>query len=212
MKAKETRAPRRLPLLAICLAVFAGCAEEDVRYSPRQQILPAHIKRIAIRQVINKTQQHGLEDKFVLRIRDEFLRNGLYHIVPEHDADGLVVVTITRYILIPTQYDSVLTPTAYKLRVLVDLDFIDRTKGTILFREPNLESIQTYSAPTVSGGITEEEARELIWDVLGRDIVKRVVEGFGSVTGVSQRSITGQAPPNQKAPALPPKPVNPNVY
>ncbi len=193
-------------------AVLTGCADEDVRYTPRKQILPAHIKRIATRPIINKTQQFGLEDKFILRIRDEFLRNGLYQIVPEPEADGLVLVTIKRYILIPTQYDSVLTPTAYKLRVLIDIDFIDRTNNTILFREPNLESIQTYSAATVAGGITEEQARELIWDVLARDIVKRVVEGFGSVTGASQRSVSGDAPPNQQQPVLPSKPVNPNIY
>lgn len=206
------RAALSLPALAAASLFFSGCAGEDVLYAPRKQILPAHIKRIAIRPAINKTQQFGLEDKFVLRVRDEFLRRGLYQIVPEPEADGLVLVTITRYILIPTQYDSVLTPTAYKLRVLVDLDFIDRTNNTILFREPNLEGIQTYSAPTVSGGITEEEARELIWDVLARDIVTRVVEGFGSVTGTSQREISGEAPPNQEKPLLPSKPVNPNIY
>ncbi|MFH2205075.1 MAG: LPS assembly lipoprotein LptE [Elusimicrobiota bacterium] len=204
---------------ALCLTLAAGlgagltgCADEDVRYTPRKQILPAHIKRIAIRPIINKTPQFGLEDKFILRIRDEFLRNGLYQIVPEPEADGLVMVTIMRYILIPTQYDSVLTPTAYKLRLLIDLDFIDRTNNTILFREPNLESIQSYSASTVAGGITEEEARELIWDVLARDIVKRVVEGFGSVTGASQRSVSGESPPDQEQPALPSRPVNPNIY
>ncbi|MCH8964791.1 MAG: hypothetical protein IIB58_07520 [Planctomycetes bacterium] len=121
-------------------------------------------------------------------------------------------MTLTRYILIPTQYDSVLTPTAYKLRIMVDLDFIDKTRNVILFREPNLEGIQTYAASTVSGGITEEEARELIWDVLGRDIAKRVIEGFGPVTGTSQREISSQAPPNQPKPLLPSRPVNPNVY
>jgi hypothetical protein len=203
---------RTLCFALIASLGFLGCASEDVLYSPRKQILPAHINKIAVRPIINKTQQFGLEDKFVLRIRDEFLRRGLYQIVPEKDADGLVLVTITRYILIPTQYDSVLTPTAYKLRVLIDLDFIDRTNNTILFREPNLEGIQTYSASTVSGGITEEEARELIWDVLSRDVVTRVVDGFGSVSGASRRSITGEAPPNQEKPALPSKPVNPDLY
>lgn len=201
-------------LAPFLIGIITGCAGDDVLYSPRKQILPAHINKIAIRPIINKTQQFGLEDKFVLRIRDEFLRRGLYQIVPEADADGLVLVTLTRYILIPTQYDSVLTPTAYKLRVMVDLDFIDKVRNppVILFREPNLEGIQTYAASTVSGGITEEEARELIWDVLGRDIVKRVIEGFGSVTGTSQREISSQAPPNQPKPLLPSKPVNPNIY
>lgn len=209
---KRIRCSAKFLHIFLTATLLGACAGEDVNYHPSRQILPAHIKRIAIRPVINKTPQFGLEDKFVLRIRDEFLRKGLYQIVPEKESHGLVMVTIRRYILIPTQYDSVLTPTAYKLRVLIDLDFIDRTTNTILFREPGLESIQTYSAPTVQGGITEEEARELIWDVLARDIVTRVVDGFGSVTGSSQRLISGEAPPNQKEPKLPTKPVNPNIY
>jgi len=189
-----------------------GCGSSNLVYRPNSQILPAHIRRIAIRPVANKTQQFGLEDKLTLNIRDEFLRNGLYQIRPESDADGVVVVTLTRYILTPSQYDSVLTPTAHKLRVLVDLQFIDRTKNVILWTEHNLEGIQNYKASTQRGGITEEEARELIWDILARDIVKRTVEGFGAVSGASQRSISEEAPPNQPKPALPGRPVNPNPY
>ncbi|MEK7746480.1 MAG: LPS assembly lipoprotein LptE, partial [Elusimicrobiota bacterium] len=138
----------------------AACAGDDVAYRPTPQILPQHISRIAIRPVINKTQQFGLEDKLTLRIRDEFLRDGRYPLVPESNADGLVLVTLKRYILTPTQYDSVLTPTAYKLIVLANLDFVDRTTNTILWSEPNLEGIQSFTASTLKGGITEEQARE----------------------------------------------------
>ncbi len=190
----------------------AACAGDDVAYRPTPQILPQHISRIAIRPVINKTQQFGLEDKLTLRIRDEFLRDGRYPLVPESNADGLVLVTLKRYILTPTQYDSVLTPTAYKLIVLANLDFVDRTTNTILWSEPNLEGIQSFTASTLKGGITEEQARELVWDVLARVLVKRTVEGFGAVTGASQRQITGDAPPGQEAPKLPTSPFNPNPY
>ena len=209
------RIPRRIgPFAALALAAaLAGCAEtEGVIYKPRQQLLPSHINRIAIRPVTNKTQQFGLEDKLTLRIRDEFLRDGRYQIMPEGDSDGVVAVNITRYILTPTQYDTVLTPTAYKLWILVNLTFIDRTKNTILWTEPNLEGIQTYTASTLQGGITEEEARELIWDVLARDIVKRTVEGFGAASGRSSREIKGEPPPSEGAPPLPPKPILQNPY
>jgi hypothetical protein len=204
---------KRPPLFLAAALAFAGCGGDDMIYRPAHQLLPQHIKAIAVRNAINKTQQFGLEDKLTLTIRDEFLRNGQYRILPENRADGIVQVTIRRYILVPTQYDTVLTPTAYKLRIIVDLNFIDRGKNRILWSEPNLTGVQSYTASTLSGGITEEQARELIWDQLARDIVKRTVEGFGSVTGTSQRDVSGeQAPAEKKAPALPPKPVNPNVY
>lgn len=202
---------KRLLLLGAAALLAACGGGDDMIYKPADQILPAHIKKIAIRPVINKTQQFGLEDKLTLRIRDEFLRNGTYSVAPETMADGVVVLTLTRYILVPTQYDSVLAPTAYKLRVMADLDFVDRTKNQILWTEPNLEGVQTYTASTLTGGITEEQARELIWDVIARDVVTRVVKGFGSVSGASKRDIDPVAPPHE-TPTPTVKPVNPTPY
>ncbi|MBI4387379.1 MAG: hypothetical protein HY551_08340 [Elusimicrobia bacterium] len=202
---------RRALLVGLSAAFCACAAPDDVTYRPAAQILPANIRKIAIRPMLNKTQQFGLEDKLTLRVRDEFLRDGRYSIVPESDSDGVVVGTLTRYILQPVQYDAVLTPTVYKLRILLTLQFIDRTANTILWEEPNLEGSLIYPASTLQGGLTEEQARESIWDQLSRTVVRRVLEGFGSVTGTSQRAISDQAPPHEP-PAPPPKPINPNPY
>ena len=38
-------------------------------------------------------------------------------------------------------------------------------------------------------GMTEEEAREIIWEKLSRDIVKRTIKGFGSVTSASEKKV-----------------------
>ena len=204
-------APLKALGLAAAAAAFAACGGDDVLYKPADQILPPNIKKLAVRPVINKTQQFGLEDKLTLRIRDEFLRNGHYPIVPESLSDGVVVLTLTRYILVPTQYDSVLAPTAYKLRVMADLEFVDRAKNQVLWTEPNLEGVQTYTASTLIGGITEEQARELVWDVIARDVVTRTVSGFGSVSGRSKRDVSSEGPPSeQKTPPV--KPVNPIPY
>ena len=196
---------------------FFGCAggSSDMSYRPAPQILPANIKRIAIRLAINKTQQFGIEDRLTLRVRDEFLRDGRYPIMPEDSCDGIVQMTVTRYILSPIQYDTNLIPTAYKLRLILDLQFIDKRSNTSLWDEKNLEGILTYPASTLPGGQTEEQARESIYDQLARDIVKRVIEGFGSVTGSSQRYISPDAPstpPSITPPTDPQKPVNPNPY
>lgn len=198
-----------LPLLII----LAGCGE-DVAYRPAAQILPANIKRISVRIVVNKTQQFGLEDKLTRRIIDEFLRDGRYPILPETNADGIVAVTVARYLLNPVQYDANLIPTAYKLRILIDLQFIDRAANAVLWEEKGLEGILTFPAATLPGGKTEEQAREAIWDILARDVTKRVIEGFGSVSGPSRRSISTDAPSTTPViqPAAPQTPVNPNPY
>ncbi len=198
---------------AFLAACSLGCGQE-ITYRPSPQLLPSHIKRLAVRPVVNKTQQFGLEDKLLLRIRDEFLRDGRYPILPEAHADGIVWVTIGRYILTPIQYDANLIPAAYKLRVVVDLQFVDKASNTALWEEKNMEGIQTYAASTLPGGLTEEQARELAWDTLARDIVKRVIEGFGSVTGTSERRITTDAPstPPAVTPSAPITPAVPHPY
>ena len=92
--------------------------------------------------------------------------------------------------------------------------FIDKSTNQILWEEKNLEGILSFPAQTLRGGLTEEQAREQIWDILARNIVKRVVDGFGSVTGTSERRITGEAPSTQPAakPDVPLKPVISNPY
>ena len=48
---------------------------------------------------------------------------------------------------------------------------------------------QTYSASTLPGGLTEQQARERIWEKLSKDIVKRTVDGFGSVMSESKKKV-----------------------
>lgn len=202
---------RLIPLALIALAAACGT---DVAYKPTPQLLPQHVQRLALRPVVNKTQQFGLEDKLMLRVRDEFLRDGRYPLVPEPESQGIVWITVSRYILTAVQYDATQAATAYKLRILIDLQFVDKSTNQIIWEEKNLEGILSFPAQTLRGGLTEEQAREQIWDILARNIVKRVVDGFGSVTGTSERRITGDAPSTQPAakPDEPLKPVISNPY
>lgn len=180
--------------------LLAACGgTQDMSYRPAPQLLPSNIQKIAVRMVQNKTQQFGLEDKFTLRIRDEFLRDSRYPIAPESEAHGVVIPVITRYILTPIQFDSHLVPTAYRLRVMVDVQFVDRSKNTAIWEERNLEGLLQYPAATLPGGLTEELARQQIWDTLARDIVKRTIQGFGSVTGRTGRRQYHDGPSTEPA-------------
>lgn len=201
---------RRLPLLVAAAAMAACGGGPDVAYRPTPQLLPSNIQKLSIRPIVNKTQQFGLEDKLVLAVRDEFLRDARYPLVPEKESNGIVWITITRYLLTPLQYDATLAPTSYKLRVLVDVQMVDRGTNQALWEEKNIEGSLTYPNATLAGGMTEEQARENIWAVLAPMIVKRVVEGFGAVTGTSERRITGDAPSTAPA-ATPEKSITPAV-
>ena len=57
------------------------------------------------------------------------------------------------------------------------------------WEEPRLEQKIRYFAETEPGGKTQEEASEELWDLFANDIVRRTIEGFGTVTGSSPRAV-----------------------
>ena len=118
------------------------------------------------------------------------MRDGRLQVVnKEEDADGVVGADINRYILQPLTYDKNLVTQQWKLWVLLNVYFIDRVNNVTLWTEPNMEGIQIYYDVSQPGGITEEEARTMMWDNLSADIVKRTVEGFGSVQTPSDNKV-----------------------
>ena len=201
---------RRLAFLFAAAALSACGGGPDVAYRPTPQLLPSNIQKLSIRPIVNKTQQFGLEDKLALAVRDQFQKDARYPLTPENESNGIVWITISRYILTPLQFDATLAPTSYKLRVLVDVQLVDRSTNQALWEEKNIEASLTYANQTLTNGLTEEQAREQIWATLAPMIVTRVIDGFGAVTGTSERRITGDAPSTAPA-ATPEKPITPAV-
>jgi hypothetical protein len=197
-------------LLAAASALAACGGGPEVGYRPAPQLLPSNIQKLSIRPIANKTQQFGLEDKLALAVRDQFLHDARYPLVPENEANGIVWITITRYILTPLSYDATQAPTSFKLRILLDVQMVDRSTNQAIWEEKNLEGSLTYANQTLTNGLTEEKARENIWAILAPMVVKRVVDGFGAVTGTSERRITGDAP-STAPPAQPEQPLKPVV-
>lgn len=178
-------------LLTICtVAALAACASEGAVYTPQVQIMPQHIKKVAVRPILNRTEVFALEDKFYNELYDEFLRNGSYQIVSENSgAEGVVVTTITRYLNVPIQYDSQLIPTVYRMDIWLDVVFMDKTTNTPVWREPAFLGTQIYAASTMPGGMTEVQARDIVFQKLSKDIVKRTVDGFGSVMSENKKKV-----------------------
>lgn len=176
-------------LWGLCV-LLGACASEHVIYTPQAQIMPQHIKKIAVRPILNRTEVFALEDKFYNELYDTFLRNGMYQIVSENNgAQGVVVTTISRYLNMPIQYDSQLIPTVYKMDIWLDVVFMDATTNTPVWREPAFLGTQIYAASTLPGGMTEQQARDIIFEKLSKDIVKRTVDGFGSVRSEDKRKV-----------------------
>ena len=66
---------------------------------------------------------------------------------------------------------------------------MDATTNTPVWREPAFLGTQIYAASTLPGGMTEQQARDIIFEKLSKDIVKRTVDGFGSVRSEDKRKV-----------------------
>jgi hypothetical protein len=192
----------KLSFIGLFTITLVGCSK--YYYNPAPQVLPQHIAKLAVRPFANKTQQYGLEDKLTLALQSEFNRDGRYQITAEDQADGVVIGEISKYLLLPLSYDSNHVPTEYKLWILTNVTFYDKVKNLSLWTEPNMSGEIRYfvASSGFAGSLTEDEARQTIFDQLARDIRTRTLEGFGSVTGASDKSVPKSSPEDhQKLPS-----------
>lgn len=181
---------KKFIFIVCACAALAACASEGAVYTPQAQIMPQHIKKVAVRPILNRTEVFALEDKFYNELYDEFLRNGTYQIVSENNgAEGVVITTISRYLNVPIQYDSQLIPTVYRMDIWLDVVLMDKTTNQPVWREPAFLGTQVYAASTLPGGMTEVQARDMVFEKLSKDIVKRTVDGFGSVMSENKRKV-----------------------
>ncbi len=170
------------------LALNSGCISSLLKARP--SALPDYVHKIAVRPFGNVTQQYGLEDKLTLAAQSEFNRDGRYQISAEGQADGVVTGQITKYILEPLSYDANHIPTEYKLTILVTISFLDKVKNQTLWTDPSVYGELRYfvASSGLAGSLTEDEARQTIWDQLSRDIVTRTIEVGPNGTGGSDKS------------------------
>ncbi|PKM92928.1 MAG: hypothetical protein CVU80_00810 [Elusimicrobia bacterium HGW-Elusimicrobia-4] len=190
-KGKRKKEKGRL-MTVICNLQFAiflliiGCASH---YTPAPQQLPQNIRKVAIETFKNSTVYYGMEEKLTLAATNEFIRDGRLEVVNSQEADGILRGEITRYVLEPLTYDENHVVKEYKLWILVNIMLVDRLKNEVVWQEKNLEGNYRFFVSNIPGGITEEEAREIIWEKLAKAILKRTIDGFGAVTGISDKKV-----------------------
>ncbi|GHT50667.1 hypothetical protein AGMMS49990_03470 [Endomicrobiia bacterium] len=150
-----------------------------------------NVKKVYVKPFINNTNQPSLEVKFTNEVMNEIMGTGRLSLVDnEAEADGIIMVTIIKYTLKPHT-----TPGKYKLLVIADVSLIDKNNNATLWAKHDMEGTETYedssknSADAVGDGMTEEEARQLVWEKMSKKIVRSVVKEFKSVTSGSEKKV-----------------------
>jgi len=188
-------------LLSGVLLSLTGCGGVQSEYVAPSVIIPANIKSIAVKHFQNETSQTGIDTKLWIDVTNEFIRDGrIAYTNDEQKADGVVVGTIKQYRETELSHDVNLVPREYQLWIIMDLKFLDVSKNQYLWQEPALEQKFQYFTETEPGGMTVEQAREELWARFANDIVRRTIEGFGTVTSASPRAIPKSQDPNPDNP------------
>jgi hypothetical protein len=181
--------------VVILFIILSSCASP---YEPAVQLLPEHIKKVYVKPFGNNTNQFGIESKFMNEVIEEIINSGRLSLVnKEEDADGILMVTIKRYILQPLTYDVNNVAEQYKMWIIANASLVDNGNNSItLWTEPNIEGIQIYrdinrrpsEGDSIGYEMSEEEARQIVWIKMSRNIVRRVAGSFDSATSMSYMS------------------------
>jgi regulator of RNase E activity RraB len=114
----------------------------------------------------------------------EFLKDGRLKVVRKEDADAILEGEIVNYVNEVLQYDVSYVPIQYRLKIDVNIKFIDAKTNQVLFVQEKVGALSGGTAtyfvrPDVGFDVkTEFEAQKEIYEKLAKYIVNRVIYGW----------------------------------
>lgn len=106
------------------LFAFVGCSKLEYR----TRTLPERIQSIYIPMAKNKAYEYGLEESLTNALIEEFLADGRLDVVPENRADVTLLVTITRYLITPKNFESDEVPYSTDIDVEASVKLLEGEK------------------------------------------------------------------------------------
>lgn len=162
-------------LMFVVIVIGFGCAG----YTP-QVSLPSYIQKLAVPVFLNKTQTYNIEQYVTQKTIDQFISDGKVSIAEEQVADGVLKVSIDKYLLNAITVDINQVPQQYRLRIYISIYFFDSKNQRQLWTEENLWEETTYYVVNSLGmpAETEETARMRVLDRLSERVFRRVLNGW----------------------------------
>jgi hypothetical protein len=167
---------------AMALALAAMLASCGYHTAGRADLVPAHIRTIAIPAFSNLTTRYKLTDRLPEAISREFITRTRYRVIPDLDAaDAILRGSVTNYFAYPTVFDPATgRASAVEFRVLLQMTLVERASGKVLFSRPSMEIRERYQISVDAGAFFEESdaALERAGQQTARQVVSAVLENF----------------------------------
>jgi hypothetical protein len=154
--------------------LLAGCG-----YSTRGS-LPDHIKTVAVPVFKNRTLEPGVENAITSGVVNAFTNGGRVRVVPVDQADAILEGEVVGYSLDGLAFDRNANVRAYRLRLVLNVEFRDVRRSALLWRQEGLEETSDFQ---VEGQVSDTVARGQgavlqAASEIGRKVVNLAVDRF----------------------------------
>jgi hypothetical protein len=146
---RRRRAGRALGLI-LGAVVLAGCGN-GTRGS-----LPDHIKTVAVPIFKNRTLEPGVESAITSGVVNAFSSGGRVKVVPIDQADAILQGEVVAYSLEGLAFNQNANVQAYRLRLVLNVEFRDVKRSAMLWRQEGLPETSDFQ---VRGQVSDTIAR-----------------------------------------------------
>ena len=172
--------PGFLPgLLAASVMVLFGCGYHT---AGKGNVLPDHVKTIAIPAFVNETQTYKLEQRLTGAVVREFTTRANYRIVSaaDEDTDAVLRGTVISAATAPSTYDA---NTGRVATVLVTVNMkvtLTGRDGKMLYENEQYQFREQYQVSQGFASFFQEDspALERLSQDFARTLVSNILEGF----------------------------------
>lgn len=160
--------------LVLAALLVAGCG-----YSTRGS-LPDHIKTVAVPIFKNRTLEPGVESAITSGVVNAFSSGGRVKVVPLDEADAILEGEVVSYSLDGLTFDRNANVRAYRLRLVLNVEFRDVRRSAMLWRQEGLSETSDFQ---VAGQVSDTIARgqgavQQAAAEIGRKVVNLAVDRF----------------------------------
>ena len=160
--------------LVLAAVLLAGCG-----YGTRGS-LPDHIKTVAVPIFKNRTLEPGVESAITSGVVNAFSSGGRVKVVPVDEADAILQGEVVGYSLDGLSFDANANVRAYRLRLVLNVEFRDVRKSAMLWRQEGLQETSDFQ---VAGPVSDTIARgqgavQQAAAEIGRKVVNLAVDRF----------------------------------
>jgi outer membrane lipopolysaccharide assembly protein LptE/RlpB len=160
--------------LVLAAILLAGCG-----YSTHGS-LPDHIKTVAVPIFKNRTLEPGVESAITSGVVNAFSSGGRVKVVPIDEADAVLQGEVVGYSLDGLSFDTNANVRAYRLRLVLNVEFRDVRRSAMLWRQEGLSETSDFQ---VAGQVSDTIARgqgalQQAAAEIGRKVVNLAVDRF----------------------------------